>query len=81
MDRQDKDTLKTLIRKAGLNYETLAERIGTNTGHISQWNLGKMHMRFNTACKVARELGVTLEELADSLGYLEIEEDPDDDRL
>jgi ribosome-binding protein aMBF1 (putative translation factor) len=75
MDRQGKDTLKILIRKAGLSNTELAERLGTYSSHISDWNAGRKHPTLRTSVRLARELGVTLEELADSLGYLEIEDE------
>jgi transcriptional regulator with XRE-family HTH domain len=75
MDGQDKDTLRILIRKAGLTYSQLAKRLGTSSTHISDWNHGKKHPSFRTACRIARELEVSLDKLAESLGYLEERED------
>jgi transcriptional regulator with XRE-family HTH domain len=62
--------LKALIKAAGLNYRELARRLGTTSAHVTYWNQGKVEPGFKTACRIAEELGVTLDELAESLGYL-----------
>lgn len=79
--KQGKDTLKTLIRKSGLNYRQLAEKLGIDPGTITRWQKGDVRISLESACIIARELGVSLDKIAESLGYLEIEEPNDDDRL
>jgi transcriptional regulator with XRE-family HTH domain len=61
--------LKDLIKAAGLNYRELARRLGTTSAHVTYWNQGKTIPSFRTAYRMAKELGVTMDELASAFGY------------
>jgi transcriptional regulator with XRE-family HTH domain len=65
------ETLKSLIRKAGTSYREVAGKLGTTSAHVTRWNKGKTEMGFRTAVRLSKILGTTLEELADSLSYLD----------
>jgi transcriptional regulator with XRE-family HTH domain len=60
--------LKDLIYGAGMTYDDLASKLGTNKAQISAWNTGKNTPRLDSAARLARELGVSLHSLTRSLG-------------
>jgi transcriptional regulator with XRE-family HTH domain len=70
--------LKILVRKTGMNYRELAKRLGTTSSRIASWNQGQSSPSFRTAHRLAKELGVTLDELAESLGYGKEDDDSTD---
>jgi ribosome-binding protein aMBF1 (putative translation factor) len=71
---KENNNLKTLIRKAGTNYREVAQKLGTSSSHVTSWNKGRAVPGLKIAVKLAKLLDVTLEELADSLGYLDDED-------
>jgi transcriptional regulator with XRE-family HTH domain len=65
---QHSKTLKHLIKDAGMNYDTLATKLGVDKSQISYWNTGKKTPRLDNAARLAKELGVSLRCLSQALG-------------
>jgi transcriptional regulator with XRE-family HTH domain len=74
---EQKKTLKDLIKEAGMTYDTFALKVGTDKSQVSNWNSRKKVPRLDNAVKMAQALGVSLRELAESLG-LDVKGIPDD---
>ena len=70
-------TLKDLIKEAGMTYDGLATRLGVDKSQISYWNSGKKTPRLDNAARLAKELGVSLRCLTQSLG-IDVTGIPDD---
>jgi transcriptional regulator with XRE-family HTH domain len=56
--------LKTLRKQAGMTQAQLAEASGLNRVTIARYELGTIVPNFDSAVKLAKALGVTLEQLA-----------------
>ncbi len=52
-------------KKRGMNQSDFARAIGTTQSHISEIETGRSGMSFDTAQRIAKALGVTLDDLAD----------------
>jgi transcriptional regulator with XRE-family HTH domain len=74
---EQKKTLKDLIKEAGMTYDTFAAKVGADKSQVSNWNSRKKVPRFDNAVKMARTLGVSLRELAESIG-IDVNGIPDD---
>lgn len=59
------NALKRLRAESGLTLEELAEKSGVNINTISYLENGKQKARSTTLAKVARALGVPLDDLAE----------------
>jgi XRE family transcriptional regulator, fatty acid utilization regulator len=59
----DKDRLKTLRLKVGLSQNDLAEKSGVNVDNIQNAEQGRRVPRVEILLKLARALGVTVDEL------------------
>lgn len=60
--------MKHLIKDAGMTYDILATKLGVDKSQISYWNTGKKTPRLDNAARLAKELGVSLRCLSQSLG-------------
>jgi transcriptional regulator with XRE-family HTH domain len=78
MSQKDEETtLKTLMEEAGLKEQELSHRLGVGLRIIGHWKKrGKMPTLKN-AVGLARELGVSLKTLAQSMG-IDVSGVPDD---
>jgi transcriptional regulator with XRE-family HTH domain len=56
--------LKRLREAAGLSQVTLAAKAGVSPRALQNWEYGTRTFDFETAVKLAKELGCTLDELA-----------------
>ncbi len=57
--------LQALRKKAGLSQSGLAQAAGLPVGSIQNWELDRYLPRIDAAAKLARALGVSLDELAE----------------
>jgi transcriptional regulator with XRE-family HTH domain len=55
--------IEELRREAGLTQEGLAERVGTEFNRIGELERGAIDSRFSTLLRLARGLGVELDEI------------------
>lgn len=62
-------TFKELITSKGYNAKSLAAKVVVHEHTISNYIHGKFDPSFAIAIDISNALGVTLEELAESLGY------------
>lgn len=74
---QDQPTLKTLREAAGLTQPQLSQRIHAGIRTIGDWERGVYSPSFDRAIALARELRVSLKDLAKSM-HLDINDVSDD---
>ena len=55
------EKIKSAREKAGLTQAQLAEKVGTTSQNISQYERGIRNPKYNTLEKIARSLGVDVE--------------------
>jgi transcriptional regulator with XRE-family HTH domain len=60
--------LRAARARAGLSQEKLARKAGVHPVTISQWEMGRARMRAVSAGKVAKALGLPLEDLLKGQG-------------
>lgn len=69
--------LKTLREAAGLTQPELSQRINCGIRIITDWENGRSVPKFDNAIALARELNVSLKELAKAM-HLDATDVPDD---
>jgi transcriptional regulator with XRE-family HTH domain len=78
-DHIKEPTLKTLRECQGFSQESLGARLSLSKNTIGAWEAGRKIPRFDNAIALARELRVSLKDLAAAMGLetLGIPEDED----
>ncbi|HSN67464.1 MAG TPA: helix-turn-helix transcriptional regulator [Fusibacter sp.] len=74
-------SLKDLIKSAGLTQRDLAKKTGIAEGTINTWVIGRAVPRLDNALILCRYLGVSLKELSRAMGLniTDVPNDSDDD--
>ena len=70
------EKIKSAREKAGLTQAQLAEKVGTTSQNISQYERGIRNPKYNTLEKIARSLGVDVEYFHKNLFDISAPDDP-----
>lgn len=70
------EKIKTAREKAGLTQAQLAEKVGTTSQNISQYERGIRNPKYNTLEKIAHALGVNVDSFHKNLFDLSAPDDP-----
>ena len=68
IEQSEKPTLKKLIADAGTTQRDLSKKTGVKETTLNSWVAGRKTPRLDNAIVVAKELGVSLKTLSESLG-------------
>jgi transcriptional regulator with XRE-family HTH domain len=71
-------TLKAILQELDITQEKLAKDLGVSLMTVNSWVTGRKIPRFDNACQMANELGISLKTLAKSL-HMDISNIPDND--
>ncbi len=77
-ESKEHETLKDLMKRAGLTEPQLSQKLGVSLRIINHWKMKRKIPRLDNALSLAKELNVPLKVLAKSLG-LDVSGIPSDD--